>query len=229
MKEARDGAALAIMATPIGNLEDLTLRGKRLLEGADMVICEDTRRTLQLLNYLGLKKMLESCHAHTAPGKVEAMVSRIAERDLAAVFVTDGGTPGVSDPGAALVREARRQGVFVFPVPGPSALAGALSVSGFASNGVFFAGFLPLKPGKRRKMLLAAATVAETIVCYESPYRIAALLADIGAVFTAGEVLIAREMTKIHEEYLVWRIGDPVPEVMTKGEFTVVIHMEKKD
>ena len=229
MKQEPEGeAGIAIVATPIGNLEDITLRAKRLLETADLVICEDTRRTMRLLNHLELRKPLESCHAHTAPGRVAALVERIAAQGLQAIFVTDGGTPGVSDPGAALVREARRQGVHVYPVPGPSALAGALSVSGFASNGVFFCGFLPLKPGKRKKALLAAATIAETIVCYESPFRVLALLGDIGEIFPAGEVFIAREMTKMHEEYLIWTIGEPLPDLMIKGEFTLVLHVEKK-
>ncbi len=215
---------LYIAATPIGNLEDLTLRTIRLLKEADLVICEDTRRTLALLNHLQIKKELDSCHAHTPQGRILKMASRIEDEDLTAVLVTDGGTPGISDPGAALVRACRERSIPVFPLPGPSALASALSVSGFPSNNLVFTGFLPLKPGKRRKALLAALENYATVVCYESPWRVDALLDDIAAVAPGVQVLVAREMTKLHEEYILWIAGTDKPELTRKGEFTLVIH-----
>lgn len=217
-------ACLYIAATPIGNLEDLTLRTIRILGECDLVVCEDTRRTLALLNHLGFKKELESCHAHTPQSRIERLAGRIAESGSQAVFVTDGGTPGISDPGAALVRSCRSLGVQVIPLPGPSALAAALSVSGAPSNNVVFAGFLPLKPGKRRKALAGVLEHHPTVVCYESPWRIRALLADIAAVCPGAHVLIAREMTKVHEEYIEWKAEGEPPEITQKGECTVVVH-----
>lgn len=216
-------ARLYMAATPIGNLEDLTLRVIRILGEADLVICEDTRRTLALLRHLGLKKDLESCHAHTPQSRIDKLAERIASLGMQAVFVTDGGTPGISDPGAALVRACRSLGVGVLPLPGPSALAAALSISGAPSNNVVFAGFLPLKAGKRRKVLASLLEHHPTVVCYESPWRVRALLADIAAVSPGASILVSREMTKLHEEYIQWvAVGEP-PEITQKGECTVVV------
>jgi len=219
--------ALFIVAGPIGNLEDLTLRAVRVLRECSFVICEDTRRTLALLNHLGIRKSLESCHAHTAPARVERLAEDIRASGAGAAFLSDGGTPGISDPGAALVRACRARGVPVFPIPGASALTAALSVSGFPSNGVFFAGFLPLKPGKRRKALQAALDAAPTLLCYESPHRVSALLEEVRALFPQAELLLCREMTKLHEEYLFWCASEPLPELTKKGEYTVVLHIPK--
>ena len=219
--------ALYIAASPIGNLEDITLRAMRLLRECSFVICEDTRRTLALLTHLDIRKPLESCHAHTGVARVGRLAEAIRSSEAGAVFMSDGGTPGVSDPGAELVRACRDLGVPVIPLPGASALTAALSVSGFPSNGVFFAGFLPLKPGKRRKALQTAPDGHTTLVCYESPYRIHALLEDIGALFPQAELLICREMTKMHEEYIFWRAGEDIPELMKKGEYTVVMHIPR--
>jgi len=216
---------LYVMATPIGNLEDITLRAVRILRECSLVICEDTRRTLKLLNHLEIAKPLESCHAHTSDGKARRLAGRIGEGASPAVFATDGGTPGISDPGAMLVRACRESGISVLPVPGASALPAALSVSGFPSNGVYFAGFLPLKPGKKRKALEAALQQGDTLVCFESPYRVAALLQELAALAPGAQVMICREMTKIHEEYIFWQAGEPLPELIQKGEYTIVIHI----
>jgi 16S rRNA (cytidine1402-2'-O)-methyltransferase len=215
------------MATPIGNLEDITLRAVRILRECSLVICEDTRRTLKLLNHLEITKPLESCHAHTSVGKTRRLAERVGKSASHAVFVTDGGTPGISDPGAMLVRACRELGLPVLPIPGASALSAALSVSGFPSNGVYFAGFLPLKSGKKRKAMEAAMRQSDTLVCFESPYRIAALLQELETLAPKVQVLICHEMTKIHEEYVFWQTGEPLPELTQKGEYTLVIHIIK--
>jgi 16S rRNA (cytidine1402-2'-O)-methyltransferase len=219
--------ALSIAAGPIGNLEDITLRVIRALQECSFVICEDTRRTLALLSHLGIRKPLESCHAHTSAARVQRLAESIRDSEMGAVFMSDGGTPGISDPGADLVRACRMLDVPVLPLPGASALTAALSVSGFPSNGVFFAGFLPLKPGKRRKALQAALSQSTTLLCYESPHRARALLEDIKALFPQAELLICREMTKMHEEYIFWQAGEDIPELIKKGEYTVVVHIPK--
>jgi 16S rRNA (cytidine1402-2'-O)-methyltransferase len=215
---AANTSILYVMATPIGNLEDITLRAARILRECSLVICEDTRRTLKLMNHLEVAKPLESCHAHTSGGKTRRLAERIGEGASPAVFVTDGGTPGISDPGAMLVRACRELGIPILPVPGASALSAALSVSGFPSNGVFFAGFLPLKPGKKRKALEAALHTSDTLVCFESPYRAATLLRELETLAPNAQVMICREMTKIHEEYIFWQAGDALPELTPKGE-----------
>jgi 16S rRNA (cytidine1402-2'-O)-methyltransferase len=225
--ERTDGLSgtLFVVATPIGNLEDITLRALRVLREVDLVACEDTRRTRALLTHFDIHKPTVSYYEHNKLARGPQLL-----RDLAAgrsiALVTDAGTPGISDPGILLVREARAQGIRVVPIPGPTAVVTALSASGLAADGFVFDGFLPVKPGKRLHRLEALRELGATIVVYESPHRIVATLGAIGEVFGDLEVVVARELTKQYEEIVsatpamhLTRLAAATP----RGEFTVVI------
>ncbi|HEY0794305.1 MAG TPA: 16S rRNA (cytidine(1402)-2'-O)-methyltransferase [Acidisarcina sp.] len=198
---------LYLVATPIGNLEDITLRALRVLRSVDRIACEDTRQTQKLLNHYGIATPTVSCHAHNeadrAPELIEALLlgARIA-------VVSDAGTPGISDPGATLTAAAIAAGIAVFPVPGASAALNALVASGLPTASFFFAGFLPSKPGARRSELERLATMATsdnavTLIFYEAPHRIIDTLADVTAIWGSEcRVVVARELTKIYEEFL---------------------------
>jgi 16S rRNA (cytidine1402-2'-O)-methyltransferase len=184
----RLSGTLFVVATPIGNLEDITLRALRVLREADLVACEDTRRTRALLSHFDIHKPTVSYYEHNKLTRGRELLRELAAgRSIA--LVTDAGTPGISDPGVLLVREARAQGVPVVPVPGPSALATALSAAGLGADGFVFDGFLPIKPGKRVNRLKALRELETTLVLYESPHRILATAtpADHRARLTAGE------------------------------------------
>ena len=169
---------LYVLATPIGNLEDLSARALRILRESDAVVSEDTRTTLKLLTRYEIRKPLIAYFQHSPPRRLEEILERLkAGRTL--VLVTESGTPAVSDPGARLVDAAFAAGIKVVPVPGPSAVAVAASVCGFGADSFHFAGFLPRKPGKRRKALEAVAALGVTLVLFESPYRVAGLLEDM--------------------------------------------------
>ena len=220
-------AGLYVISAPLGNPEDITLRALRVLKAADYVACEDTRRTGALLSSLGLKKTLTSFHSHTKLTRLERLLS-VLESGAVVALMTDCGTPGISDPGSQLVQAAAEAGVGVFPVPGPSALTAALSVSGFAASGVFFAGFFSPKGGKRRRQIREGAENAQVLVCYESPHRIRRLLEDILEVLGDREVALCREMTKTYEEILRGTAGSLLESGFTeKGEFTVLVNLLK--
>jgi 16S rRNA (cytidine1402-2'-O)-methyltransferase len=201
---SRPPGALVLVATPIGNLGDLSPRAARELEGADVVACEDTRRTGKLLQLSGLRaKALLVVNDHTEAAAVADVLRRLASGQRVAV-VTDAGTPGISDPGERLVRAAADAGFEVVVVPGPSAAIAALVASGLPSGRFVFEGFLPRKGAARTERLRALASEPRTMVLYEAPHRIARTLADLAACF-GGErrVAVARELTKMHEQ--VWR------------------------
>jgi 16S rRNA (cytidine1402-2'-O)-methyltransferase len=216
---------LYVVATPIGNLEDITLRAARVLRQADLVACEDTRRTRVLLSHLGIPAPLTSYFEHNKLAKGERLVQTMREGKSVAL-VTDAGTPGLSDPGFLLVRQARAAGIRVVPVPGPSALAAALSAAGVPADRFVFEGFLPIKPGRRLNRLRALRDLEMTVVCYESPHRILATLAAIGEVFGDVDLVVAREITKHFEEIVEGRPGDLRERLHgsgVRGEFTLVI------
>src|SRR5215813_13867962 len=166
---ARAGA-LYVVATPIGNLEDITLRALRVLREVDMIACEDTRRTRGLLSHFGIRAPVTSYFEHNKLVKGERLVQALRDGRSVAL-VTDAGTPGISDPGALLVRQAREAGAAVVPVPGPSAVAAALSAAGVSADRFVFDGFLPVKSGRRLNRLRDLSALATTVVCYESPHR----------------------------------------------------------
>jgi 16S rRNA (cytidine1402-2'-O)-methyltransferase len=191
---------LQVVATPIGNLEDITLRALRVLRECDAVVAEDTRRTRQLLTAHGISRPLLSLPAHDEARRVPALVARLVGGEVLALC-TDAGTPVVSDPGAALVRAARDAGVTVVPIPGASALTAALAGSGLRGDRVFFLGFLPRSPGKLRRTVEAGLLADATVAFYESPLRLARTLALIAPSCGDRPVVVARELTKVHETF----------------------------
>jgi 16S rRNA (cytidine1402-2'-O)-methyltransferase len=196
---------LHVVATPIGNLEDLTLRALRVLREVHLVACEDTRRTGAMLRAHGISTPTTSYFEHNERWKgVRILDTLRAGRSVA--LVSDAGTPGISDPGYRLVRDARAQGLPVVPVPGPSAATAALSVSGLPTDRFLFVGFLPARAGPRRKALEELAAVRETLVVYESPVRILDALSVMAEVLGDREAFLCREATKSHEEYVRGRI-----------------------
>jgi 16S rRNA (cytidine1402-2'-O)-methyltransferase len=218
---------LWIVATPIGNLEDLSPRAQRILSEADAIACEDTRHSLKLLSHFGIRKPLLSCYAYQEERGVKAVLARLGEGKNVA-YVSDAGTPALSDPGSLLARSAREAGHQVVPVPGPSALACLMSVAGLGGSGVTFAGFLSPKAGRRRSRLKELMEREEAIILYESPYRILKLLGDVAAVDPSRGLCLGREMTKIHEEFLTGKADEIISalsgqENRIKGEFALMI------
>ncbi|MBI9107733.1 MAG: 16S rRNA (cytidine(1402)-2'-O)-methyltransferase [Spirochaetales bacterium] len=226
-----DNGCLYIVATPIGNLKDITLRALDTLREVDTIACEDTRHTLKLLNAYSISKRLLSCRSGNEEKAAERIISILREGKNVA-YASDAGTPGVSDPGSRLVRMVRDAGFDIVPMPGPSAFAALVSVGAFAGKAVIFEGFLSPKPGKRRKRLKELLERQDAVVIYESPFRIIKLLTDIADLFPDREILIGREMTKIHEEFLEGTANE-VLEILNnrekvKGEFSVLVSGKKK-
>jgi 16S rRNA (cytidine1402-2'-O)-methyltransferase len=192
--------SLFVVATPLGNLEDLTPRALRTLREVDLIACEDTRHTAHLLQANGIRTPTTSYFEHNENEKAAVVLDALrAGRNVA--LVSDAGTPGVSDPGYRLVRDAREAGVEVIPIPGPSAVVTALCVSGLPTDRFFFEGFLPSRAGARRRRLEELAGVVETTVFYESPLRLRDTLAAMLEVLGDREAFLCREATKVHEEY----------------------------
>ena len=219
-------STLYIVGTPIGNLEDITLRALETLRKVHIIACEDTRHSLKLLNRYEIKKPLVSCHGYNEKQSAERLVSLLSEeKDVA--YVSDAGTPGLSDPGAVLIRRVREEGFPVVPIPGPSAFASLLSVSGFGGRSVSFEGFLSPKPGRRRSRLKELVERNESFLLYESPFRVTKLLSDIAEIAPDALVLLGREMTKIHEEFLEGSASEVLGVLEEKnrvqGEFSVLV------
>jgi 16S rRNA (cytidine1402-2'-O)-methyltransferase len=221
------GPALYLVATPIGNLEDITLRALRLLKEVDLIACEDTRQTQKLLNHYGITTRTTSYHEHNEMTRAAELVKEMQE-GASVALVTDAGMPGISDPGYRLISLAIRHHVPVVPVPGASAFLAALVASGLPTDSFRFSGFLPAKRGERRAALEPIRNSPRTQVFYEAPHRIVEALSDVCEVLgNARHVVIAREVTKLHEEFLRGRAGE-VLEVLkardgVKGEITLLI------
>jgi 16S rRNA (cytidine1402-2'-O)-methyltransferase len=217
---------LFVVATPLGNLEDLSPRALRVLREASLIACEDTRRTAHLLRAHAVATPTVSYFEHNERWKGKRILEALAAgRDVA--LVSDAGTPGVSDPGFRLVREAHAARVPVIPIPGPSAVVAALSVSGLPTDRFLFVGFLPSRAGARRRALADLKERRETLVIYESPLRLAESLADMIAAWGDREAFLAREATKLHEEYLRGRLSE-LREALSsreavRGETTLVV------
>ena len=221
------GAALYLVATPIGNLEDITLRALRVLKEVDVIACEDTRQTQKLLLHYGIQTRTVSYHEHNEMTKAAELVVDL-ESGAKIALVTDAGTPGISDPGFRLVSLAIRHRVPVVPIPGAAAFLAALVASGLPTDSFRFSGFLPAKRGERRAALEAIKSSPRTQVFYETPHRIVEALEDIVEVLGARRhVVIAREVTKLHEEFLRGRAGEVVETLKSrdgvKGEITLLI------
>lgn len=217
---------LYIIATPIGNLEDISLRALRILrEEVSCVYCEDTRQTRKLLNHYGIGLPTLSLHAHSPDERIAGAVSRLHE-GISLAYVTDSGTPGLSDPGSRLIALAAGHGIEAVPIPGPSALAAIVSVAGFPEKTVIFAGFLSKKDGRRKRELEGLRRHRGIIVLYESPHRIGRLISAAAGVFPEEMAVIGREMTKVHEEFLrgtVRELSERSDSIISKGEFTIAI------
>ena len=224
---------LYLVATPIGNLRDITLRALDVLRQVDRIACEDTRQTQKLLNHFEISKPTVSCHAHNEHARAAELIKELVAGARVAL-VSDAGTPGISDPGVWLAREAIAAGVPVFPIPGANAAISALIASGLPSAEFQFLGFLPEKAGARRTCVekLASQTdsrgTAHTLIFYEAPHRILDTLADFESVFGAQlRVAIARELTKIHEEFLRGSVGEVREELAgrdrIRGEITLLV------
>jgi 16S rRNA (cytidine1402-2'-O)-methyltransferase len=221
------GPALYLVATPIGNLEDITLRAVRVLKEVDLIACEDTRQTQKLLNHYGIATRTISYHEHNELTRSAELVKEMQE-GASVALVTDAGMPGISDPGYRLISLAIRHHVPVVPIPGASAFLAALVASGLPTDSFRFSGFLPAKRGERRAVLEAIRTSPRTQVFYEAPHRIIEALADVVEILgNARHVVIAREVTKLHEEFLRGRAGEILEALKArdavKGEITLLI------
>jgi len=216
---------LYLVATPIGNLEDITLRAIRVLRECDVVAAEDTRRSGQLLHHLGISRPMLSYFQFNEARRSEEILARL-QRGEKVALVTDAGSPGISDPGERVVRAARAAGLRVEAVPGPCALVAALTASGLPTDEFHFIGFLPHKSGQRRKQLEALRSCPGTQVLYESPYRVERLLGELLEMFPDRMVVMARELTKRFEEFLRGKPAELVAltrQRSLKGEFVVMI------
>jgi len=217
--------ALYIVATPIGNLEDITLRAIRVLKAVQIIAAEDTRRTRKLLGAYQIGTPMTSLHDHIEDKKSSMLISKINE-GMDVAIVSDAGTPGISDPGYVLVSKAIAEGIKVIPVPGASAVITALSVSGLPMDAFAFYGFLPSRSGKRKQFLSALMDETKTLVFYESPKRLTKSLCDISEVFGDRNVVVSREMTKVFEEIMRGTVGEVLSQLqgrVVKGEVTLVI------
>ena len=216
---------LAIVSTPIGNMEDITLRALRILKEADLIAAEDTRRTGLLLKHFGIEKPLTSYFEGNELKKKEVILSRLKQGDRVAL-VSDAGTPGISDPGFRLIRAAIENEIPVIPIPGPSAVITALSISGLPTDAFFFKGFLPHKSKKRRDLLRELEEARETLIFYESPHRISETLKDVYEVLGDREIVLTRELTKVYEEVLRGKVSEILNQIgsrQLRGEMTLVI------
>jgi 16S rRNA (cytidine1402-2'-O)-methyltransferase len=214
---------LFVVATPIGNLEDITHRALRVLREANLIAAEDTRRTSRLLAHYSISTKLISVHEHNERSRVPVLLRHLAEGQAIAL-VTDAGTPGASDPGMHMVQATRAAGYRVEPVPGPSAIITALSVAGEPFGTFWFAGFPPIRLKDRKKWLSRVHTTPDPIVLFEAPHRVRKTLAEVWAVSGKRPIIVCRELTKVHEEVfsgslteILDRIGEP------RGEFTIVL------
>jgi 16S rRNA (cytidine1402-2'-O)-methyltransferase len=217
--------ALYLVSTPIGNLEDVTRRALRVLAEADVVACEDTRRTRALLEHFGIRARTVSYHEHNERERAAELVA-LVEGGASVAVVTDAGTPGVSDPGYRVVRACAERGLTVIPVPGPAAFVAALTASGLPTDEFYFGGFLPARPHARRARLEEVGGLRATLVFYETPHRIAQALADAREVLGEREAAVARELTKMHEEIVRGRLGELAArfsETPARGELVLVI------
>jgi 16S rRNA (cytidine1402-2'-O)-methyltransferase len=215
---------LYLVSTPIGNLEDITLRALRTLREVPLIAAEDTRHARKLLAHYGIETRLVSFHEHSPPGRVAELVAALEQHDVA--VVSDAGMPGISDPGLVLVHEATRRGIRVVPVPGPSAVTAAVAVSGLVEDGFLFLGFLPRRTSERRRRLEALANLPFPLVLYEAPHRLVETLRDLVATLGDRPLAICRELTKRHEEVVRLTVTEACQRYVAetpRGEFVLVV------
>ena len=226
MTETFEQGVLYVVATPIGNLEDITHRAVRILRESDLIACEDTRQTRKLLDHYGIARPVVSYHEHNEAARAEELADKLREGQTIAL-VSDAGMPGISDPGYRVIKLAIERGSKVVPIPGPSALVAALVGSGLPTDAFEFLGFLPARSGQRRSAIESLRNARHTVVIYEAPHRIREALEDVAAIL--GEerpVVVARELTKVHEEFIRGTAGSVLAHVRQhdlKGEITLLI------
>ncbi len=216
---------LYLVATPIGNLEDITLRALRVLRDCDVIAAEDTRHTARLLNHFGIAKPLLSCFKFNEARRAQDILERLRRGETVAL-VSDAGSPGISDPGERIVRAVVAAGLRVEPVPGPCALVAALTASGLPTDEFHFVGFLPRKSGQRRARLQTLSQIPGTLILYESPYRIERLLTELSQLMPDRQIALARELTKKFEEFLRGSAAELLQRLRQrrlKGECVVVL------
>jgi 16S rRNA (cytidine1402-2'-O)-methyltransferase len=224
-QHGKRAGVLYLVATPIGNLEDITLRALRILKEVDQIACEDTRHSLKLLNHFGIQKPLISYHEHNEITRAAELVHAM-EQGAAIALISDAGMPLVSDPGHRLVTLAIRHHIPVVPIPGAAALLAALSASGLPSEEFLFLGFLPARSGERRRALEHLRIEDRTLVFYEAPHRIAETVADAREILGDRPACLARELTKVHEEFRRGRLSELEEELAerpVKGEITLIV------
>lgn len=216
---------LYIVATPIGNLEDISLRAIRILGEVNLIAAEDTRKTRRLLTAYGIKTPLTSYYEHNESTKLPKLIARLESEDIA--LVSEAGMPGISDPGFLLISAAIQQGIQVIPIPGPSVITTALVASGLPTNEFIYIGFLPRK--KRRSLLQSIATQLRTIVAFEAPHRLLSTLNDLLEVLGDRYIAVCRELTKLHEEIFRGLISQAIEHFQKpRGEFTLIIKGNSK-
>src|SRR5215475_14488159 len=213
---------LFIVATPIGNLNDISSRALQTLRDVDVIACEDTRQTVKLLNHFGIQKHLTSYHEFNEEQKAVEFAEKLAGT-MTIALVSDAGIPAIADPGYRLVRLCRQRGIPVIPIPGPNAAITALAASGLPSDEFMFVGFLPAKKTARRQKLTSIVNVTCTLIFYEAPHRIEEMLSDLLEILGDRETCIGREITKLHEEFVFGRLSEVRWKVKALGEFVVVI------
>ncbi len=218
---------LYIVATPIGNLEDISIRALRTLSEVPLVAAEDTRKTRHLLSKYGIKTRLTSYHEHNKDIKLHYLLNHLNSADLA--LVSEAGMPGISDPGYELVVAAAQSGIPIVPIPGPSALVTALTVSGLPTDQFVYLGFLPRRKGQRRRFLEQVAEEERTIIAFEAPHRLVATLRDILDVLGERRIAVCRELTKVHEEVFRGTVSEAMEHFQEPiGEFTLVMEGKPK-
>jgi len=219
-----------LIATPIGNLEDITLRALRILKEVDLIAAEDTRHTLKLLNHFDIKKSLISYHRHNEETKTDEIIKQVKQGKTVAV-VSDAGTPGISDPGEEIVKEAIKENIEIIPVPGACALINALIISGLNTKEFSFLGFLSIHQKIKKQQLEKIKKETKTVILYEAPHKLLKTLRDILEVIGDQEIVVVKELTKIHEKVYRGKISEVLEELgeNIKGEFVILIPREQKE
>jgi 16S rRNA (cytidine1402-2'-O)-methyltransferase len=230
-KEKFDKGALYVISTPIGNLEDITLRALRILKEVDLICAEDTRKTRILLNHFNINTPLTSYYEHNEKSKTPHIIQKVKEGKKAAI-VSEAGTPTISDPGYRIISSAIQEEIPVIPIPGPSAAITAISIAGLPVHRFAFEGFLPVKPGKRKNFLHKISNEERTLIFFESPHRIAKTVGDLIEIFGGDRnATMCRELTKIHEEMISCPLSlllKTIEKKPIKGEITLVVEGKKR-
>lgn len=226
--ENKEFGKIYLVATPIGNLRDMSFRAIETLKNVDLIAAEDTRQSLKLLNYYNISKPLVSYHRHNEDVKTEGLINKVKEGKNIAI-ITDAGTPGISDPGEVIVKQAINESIDVVPIPGACALINALICSGLDTREFSFYGFLPINKKLRKNKIEEIKNEEKTTIIYEAPHRIMETLKELEEKIGDANIVVARELTKIHEEFIRGKISEVIQKIKPKGEFIILIEGTKKE